>query len=641
MFGKLSLRQRLVLALALMIVTLLGAVLGYSHYLGREVVLQRVHEQELPTLVTAIGNDVEGHIAVPIALSRHIAANAFVTDWITGGESAEILPRWVRYAASVRRDNQVDTVFLASARTRHYYDHKGFSRTIDPGKEAWFGNFLNSGRPMELALDVDAASEHKELTLFINVRMPQGAGLAGVGLKMSDLSRTIAQMKVGQSGIVYLVDGQGVVKVHADLAKVDRDSLRTLPEFGQAAGTLLAGKPFASARIERDGEAYVVASRFLPKLGWYVLAEVPERELYAGLNEALGRVLIVGAVLAVLFLLVAVLFADRMTRPLRRIGGLLKEIAAGEGDLRQRLPVDGRDELSELALHFNRFIERVQGIVAQVKDNADALDRSAQQVDGMAEGTRRDVARQGEYTRQLADSLHEVGLTVGEIASHAGDAAASARRAAEQSAEGRRVVQDSIAKIHGVGEAMARSGEVIAQLAEQTEAIGRVLDVIGDVADQTNLLALNAAIEAARAGEAGRGFAVVADEVRKLAHKTNQSTAEIQAIIARLQQQAREAVSTMESGSGLTRVGIEASQTAGRVLDEIAAMVIQINDLNTRVATATEQQDAALKDITGSIVEINAVNERTEHASGETGSACRELRRLSGELERLVRRFQV
>ncbi|RXZ43230.1 methyl-accepting chemotaxis protein [Crenobacter cavernae] len=641
MFRSLSLRQKLVAALALTIVVLLAATLSYSNFLSREVVLKRLSDQELPAVVTSIGNDVEGRIAVPMALSQHIASNTFVGDWVARGEPADELGRWTHYATQTREDSKADTVFFASAKTLHYYDQKGLSRTIDSQKEKWFGNFMGSGQPKELALDIDAASATKDLTLFINVRMPQGAGLAGLGIKMSDLSKTIAQMKIGQSGIVYLVDGQGQIKVHADVAKVGRDSLKTLPEFQPVVGKLLSGKPFDMQRVERDGEGYVVASRFLPTLNWYVVAEIPEKELYGELDLAVSKVLLVGVVLAVVFILLAVLFADRLTRPLRRMGSLLKDIAEGEGDLRQRLPVQGRDELSEVATHFNRFIERVQGIVAQVKSTADALNRGAQRVDNMAEGTRDDVVRQSEHSRSLGQSLQEVGATVEEVASNASQAASSASQAAGQSEHGQRVVQDSIVKIRGVGEAMARSGEVIAQLAAQSEEIGKVLDVIGDVADQTNLLALNAAIEAARAGEAGRGFAVVADEVRNLAHKTNQSTAEIQTIIVRLQQQAREAVSTMESGTGLTQVGIEASQSAGRVLDEIAEMVGQINDLNLRVATATEQQSAALKNITGSIVEINAVNERTEHASTETSGACRDLKRLAGELENLVEQFHV
>jgi methyl-accepting chemotaxis protein len=155
------------------------------------------------------------------------------------------------------------------------------------------------------------------------------------------------------------------------------------------------------------------------------------------------------------------------------------------------------------------------------------------------------------------------------------------------------------------------------------------------------LLALNAAIEAARAGESGRGFAVVADEVRKLAHKTNESTAEIEAIIGRLQSQAREAVVTMNTGSSLTKAGIEASNAAGEALEEINAMIQRINSLNLQVASASEQQTGTLRSITGSVHEINAFTDRTQTASTDTSHACRELKRMADELEGLVRQFQV
>jgi methyl-accepting chemotaxis protein len=637
--NRLSLRQKLVIALAMIVVVLLGITLSYSNYLSREVVLKRLQQQELPAVVTALGNDVQGKIAVPLALSQEIASDTYLSDWAARGEPAAELDKWSKYAQRILQDTQADSVFYVSAKTHNYYNQNGLARQLNPAKDQWFDRFMNSGKAYGLDLDVDAQS--KNLSLFINVRMPDGSGIAGLGLKMTELAKVVAGMKVGQSGIVFLVDGKGQIKVHPDPSRVRRDSLATLPEYHDAVGELLAGKPFAMDRIERDGKGVVVASRFLPLLNWYVMAEIPEADLYGDVQATSTKVLAVGVAVGALFLLLAVIFADRITRPLRRMGTLLRGIAEGEGDLRQRLPVEGQDELADVATGFNRFIERVHAIVGRVKGSADALNRHVQGVEGLASHTQQDVDLQGRHTRTLGVSLQQVQSTVEEMADNARQAASAAIQAADGAGRGHQVVQETIGKIRGVGEAMGRAGDVIGQLATQTEEIGKVLDVIKDVAEQTNLLALNAAIEAARAGESGRGFAVVADEVRKLAHKTNESTAEIEAIIGRLQSQAREAVVTMNTGSSLTKAGIEASNAAGEALEEINAMIQRINSLNLQVASASEQQTGTLRSITGSVHEINAFTDRTQTASTDTSHACRELKRMADELEGLVRQFQV
>jgi methyl-accepting chemotaxis protein len=639
LFQNLSLRQKLVIALAMTIIVLLGVTLTYSNYLNREVVLKRLQNQELPAVVTAISNDVQGKIAVPLALSQQIANNTYIDDWAARSEPQEELVKWTNFASQVQKDSQADTVFFVSNKSKNYYNQSGLNRKLDPAKDAWFDGFMGSGKPYGLDLDVDAAS--KNLALFINVRMPNSNGIAGVGLKMTELTKVIADMKVSQSGFVYLVDSQGQIKVHPDASRVKRDSIKTLPEYQDVVGELLASKPFAMGRIERDGKGVVVASRFLPLLNWYVVAEIPEADLYGDVQATSTKVLVVGVVLGILFLVMTVIFADQITRPLRRMGALLKDIAEGESDLRQRLPVTGKDELAEVATYFNRFIERVHGIVGQVKGTADSLYQHVKSVEGMAENTREDVELQSQHTRSLGNSLQEVRHTIEEIATNANQAASSASQAAQGSDLGHQVVQETITKIRGVGDSMKQSGMVINQLATQTNEIGKVLDVIKDVAEQTNLLALNAAIEAARAGEAGRGFAVVADEVRKLAHKTNQSTAEIETIIGKLQQQAQEAVATMESGTSLTQAGIDASHAAGSALEQINAVIQRINELNLQVATSTEQQTATFRSITESVGEINAFNERTQTASKETSQACKDLMRVSEELENLVRKFHV
>ena len=335
------------------------------------------------------------------------------------------------------------------------------------------------------------------------------------------------------------------------------------------------------------------------------------------------------------------LISRGITRPLQRALRTMNDIASGQGDLTRRLEAEGKDEVAQLCIAFNRFADTIRDIVQQVQGSATQMGAAAEQLSAVTTQTSQGMRKQRSEIEQVASAMNQMAATVQDVARNATRAAEGAGEASTQARTGQQVVGGTIASIRDVSTEVEKAWEVISRLAADSEAIGTVLDVIRGIAEQTNLLALNAAIEAARAGEQGRGFAVVADEVRTLAQRTQKSTEEIQAMIERLQGGAVEAVEAMEHGRGKTAASVDQAAEAGKALEAITKAVVSINDMNTQIASAAEQQSAVAEEINRNVVNIGQVAEETSEGAQQTAASSEDLARLGAELQGLVGRFKV
>ncbi len=335
------------------------------------------------------------------------------------------------------------------------------------------------------------------------------------------------------------------------------------------------------------------------------------------------------------------LLAGFVSRPLRQTVEAMEDIAQGEGDLTRRLPVRGSDEIAMLSAAFNRFVEKVQTLVREVTGSISQLASAAEEMSLITGETRNGVQRQRNETEQVATAMNEMTATVQEVARHAESAAAAAQKADEQANSGRQVVQGTVNAIHKLAAEVEKAAEVIGHLEQDSDQIGGVLEVIRGIAEQTNLLALNAAIEAARAGEQGRGFAVVADEVRSLASRTQESTEEIQQMIEKLQSGARDAVQVMEQGRSMAQESVEQAGQAGQALDGITGAVDQITTMNNQIAEAARQQGEVAEEINQNVINISQVADETASGTDQLAKASDDLARLSAELQSLVASFKV
>lgn len=352
---------------------------------------------------------------------------------------------------------------------------------------------------------------------------------------------------------------------------------------------------------------------------------------------------ILGIALLVLVIIAAIggWIASSILRPLRLMKANLDDIAAGEGDLTRRLTVTSQDELGELAVSFNRFVDKIHGLVRQIAEMTSQLTGLVGEVTHQAQRSEQAMERQRQETDQVATAINQMSAAAQEVAKSAQGASVAAQQTDQEGQTARRVVDGSIQQIHALVNDIRQSGTSLDSLQNDVTSIVGVLGVIRSIAEQTNLLALNAAIEAARAGEAGRGFAVVADEVRALASRTQQSTQEIQGMIDRLQQGTQGAVAAMrrssEAGDGTSTRANE----AGASLDTIGQLIGTINSMNAQIASAAEEQTAVAEEINRSVHQIAVAVESVADETRHSAMTSRNLTELNQRLGRLVGQFRI
>ena len=367
-----------------------------------------------------------------------------------------------------------------------------------------------------------------------------------------------------------------------------------------------------------------------------VQVEIDER-----ISTIITSIMVIAAVLLVIFGIVGVVLSNTFLRPLQQIKDNLDDIAAGEGDLTRRLPINGDDELGQLAGSFNRFVEKIHGLVRQIVDMTGQLTELVGQVSAQTQRSEEAMERQRHETDQVATAINEMSAAAHEVAQSAQGAAEAAQKTDTEGQAAKKVVDGSIERIHTLVQDIRDSGVSLDTLQKDVSSIVSVLDVIRSIAEQTNLLALNAAIEAARAGEAGRGFAVVADEVRALASRTQQSTQEIQGMIDRLQKGTQDAVTAMRRSSDAGDVTSEQANRAGTSLDAIAQLIATINAMNAQIASAAEEQTAVAEEINRSVHKIAVAVDSVADETQQGAQTARNLAGLGERLGALVRQFRI
>lgn len=350
---------------------------------------------------------------------------------------------------------------------------------------------------------------------------------------------------------------------------------------------------------------------------------------------------IVGTVTIILLFAVAVPIAHAIRGSLKDIIDSLQDIAQENGDLTVRLTTKSKDEIGDLVFWFNSFIEKLQGVIKNVVDTALPLAETANSIQQLSSRTIESFQKQSDSVVQSRQSVEEMSHSVADITTNAADAAESAKNANIEADKGKQVVEKTVVGIRNLAKNVTESSDTINQLQEDTNRVNVVLEVIRGIAEQTNLLALNAAIEAARAGEQGRGFAVVADEVRNLASRTQESTEEINQMLEQLQSAASKAVAMMESSKSSVEASVESANEAGESLVVITETVNVISDMNGAIAVATEQQNQVSGLMVGHVENIQSCAEEASEASTEIASVSNQLSELASELESVARQFKV
>jgi methyl-accepting chemotaxis protein len=468
---------------------------------------------------------------------------------------------------------------------------------------------------------------------------------------------------VSQQASQKLYDGQTQVSIlsptgllagySADASKLSQRLDKVDPASGAQLINALASS--TQTRSLRADHQLKVLAPFTPIPGgkpWGVLLDVPEKVL-VGPAEALKTQLdadnargtwlelSLGLLAAVIGLILVWLMARSVTRPILGVARMLEDIASGEGDLTRRRAYDNKDELGQLAGWFNRFLDKLQPIIAQVKRSVQDARGTADQSAAIASETSAGMEQQYRQVDQVATASHEMSATAQDVARSAAQAAQAARDADQATREGLTVIDRTTTNIGHLAADMSTAMAQVEGLAANSEKIGSVLEVIRGIAEQTNLLALNAAIEAARAGEAGRGFAVVADEVRNLARRTQESVEETRLVIEHLQSGTTEVVSSMGNSYRQAQGSVEQVGQAVTALRQIGEAVTVISDMNLQIASAAEEQSAVAEEINSNVATIRDVTESLSEQANESARVSQALNSLANQQQGLMDQFRV
>ncbi|ATB64687.1 methyl-accepting chemotaxis protein [Pseudomonas mosselii] len=579
------------------------------------------------------------------------ADGRYVGSHLVGIDSASgrFLPWWFRNGdGSLGQDKLADvddrTVLATGVRASEYYLCPKESKkacVIDPAP-------YKVGDKMVM------------LASFVEPIMIDGQfqGMAGADLSVNfiqDLLNAADRQLYDGAGELALVSSNG------RLVAYTRDPAK----FGEKAGDVLDSDE-ANTLKNLSGEALhyeVDAAKdrielYLPfKIAgtdarWTLLLELPLSTVMADVNRLqqdlaeqrrtdIAGMTVVGLGIAALGLLVIWLLALGIARPLKQMVSMLDDIAQGEGDLTRRLQSDRADELGAIAKGFNTFLAKLQAMISQVVSSVQKVSDSSEHTADIAIRTNQGVHKQMAEIDQVATAVHEMTATAQDVARNATQAAQAASEADRAANQGLDIVRDTSHSISELATEIGRAVTVVQDLARDSENINAILVTIRAIAEQTNLLALNAAIEAARAGEQGRGFAVVADEVRNLAQKTQQATQEIQQMIQQLQLGTREVVKVMEDSQGKTDISVQQASRAAESLASITQAVSVINDMNTQIASAAEEQSAVAEDINRNVINIGQVAGEVAGGADESSQASAELTKLAEQQRRLINQFRV
>ncbi|MGY3882213.1 methyl-accepting chemotaxis protein [Aeromonas veronii] len=619
---NLSLKQKILLSVVIAL-SLVILLLSWQSYSSQKSLLLQGSQEQLQRLGT---QQVE-------RVSDWLAARRDVIQALGNKAGAE--PLNALQQAQVSGRFQL-TYFGESSGKMNDSDPSINRDGYDPRSRGWYQEAMSKGGLIVTKPYLDVAYN----IMVVTLAQPVSGGVVGGDLSIASLVEDVTKMQLPADGFAIMMHKDGTIIAYKDAAKamkpaseIDNDLTNALIEQSKLS------KDLVPAYFDNEGRDKLLWAADIPDTDWELVLVLDKAALEAPLSSLLmtqlgmALLVLVGSILAISWLV------SMLLGPLTKVSQALARIADGNGDLTQRIKIDANDEVGQLANSFNRFVGSQHQLIGNIRQLANELNADAERSLVTNQAAVDELQRQQQEVTMVATAVTEMASATMEIAGNAENTAAAAQQSAQSSEQGKMLVNKTRQSINGLAEEVGQATEVIGELSRHAQAITSILSTIQGIAEQTNLLALNAAIEAARAGEQGRGFAVVADEVRVLSRRTQDSTQQIQSTIETLQQTTARAVSLMQTSQGLADNSVQDADQAVRALEEITSAISLISDMAGQIATAAEEQTQVTGEITQNTTAIKDVSDEITAAAMRDLDQAHSLKGRAADLNQQVSTF--
>ncbi len=622
MMKNLSLKQKILLSVVIAL-SLVISLLSWQSYSSQKSLLLQGSQEQLQRLGTQQAERVSDWLAARRDVIQALGNKAGV-DPLNALQQAQVSGRFQL------------TYFGESSGKMNDSDPSINRDGYDPRSRGWYQEAMSKGGLIVTKPYLDVAYN----IMVVTLAQPVSGGVVGGDLSIASLVEDVTKMQLPADGFAIMMHKDGTIIAYKDAAKamkpaseIDNDLTNALIEQSKSS------KDLVPAYFDSEGRDKLLWAADIPDTDWELVLVLDKAALEAPLSSLLmtqlgmALLVLVGSILAISWLV------SMLLGPLTKVSQALARIADGNGDLTQRIKIDANDEVGQLANSFNRFVGSQHQLIGNIRQLANELNADAERSLVTNQAAVDELQRQQQEVTMVATAVTEMASATMEIAGNAENTAAAAQQSAQSSEQGKMLVNKTRQSINGLAEEVGQATEVIGELSRHAQAITSILSTIQGIAEQTNLLALNAAIEAARAGEQGRGFAVVADEVRVLSRRTQDSTQQIQSTIETLQQTTARAVSLMQTSQGLADNSVQDADQAVRALEEITSAISLISDMAGQIATAAEEQTQVTGEITQNTTAIKDVSDEITAAAMRDLDQAHSLKGRAADLNQQVSTF--
>ncbi|MEZ6938941.1 methyl-accepting chemotaxis protein [Aeromonas sp. S12(2024)] len=622
-----SIKNKLVLAIVIIILMITGLQVWYNTSQLREETRRLVWD----SVDVASVSYVHG-------ISRWLESRA---GMVTSVKEAFLLQdEPLTYMLQAEKAGKFDLVYVGTDKGKMLQSHSvDLPVGYDPRQRPWYQDAIAAGKLIITSPYIDAGTGKMVITIAEPFERGATKGVIAGDISIEDLISDILAIELDGT-YTMLLDSNGTIIAHPDKNLSTKSSTEIFPEL-TAAKIQEFGHDGTISELTIKGKPSVFDLTQVPNTNWYYGIVVDQDIAYTAVSRMVTSALLQGLITIIIVAGFSYVAISGSLAPLKTLGEAIAELSRGNGDLTRRIKIEREDEVGVVAKHVNTFIERLHVMVLDISNSSGQLNQQAKSSHNMAEKANRGLTRQQNEISQIATAVHEMSATAVEVAGNAEQTAEAARSSSRSCENGKQVIARNQRSITNLATQVEQASSIIQELEKNAQEINTILSTIQGIAEQTNLLALNAAIEAARAGEQGRGFAVVADEVRVLSQRTHSSTVEIRSMIETLQRNTQGAVSTMHEGQLLAQNSVDDANNATLALEQITASINQISDMATQISSAAEEQRAVTDEVSRNIQAVKDVSDELAVDADSSRHLSEQLKNISGELSNQVGMFRI